>query len=76
MKNRAFHEGIKCSPYGVMFGMPAKFGLKTFSFLNDSIKHLRTEEELQALIETVNNASENTNSEIENVPNMDNNDLS
>lgn len=76
MKNRAFHEGIKCSPYEAMFGTPAKFGLKTSSFPNDSIEHLRTEEELQALIETVNNASENTNSEIENVSNMDNNDLS
>ncbi len=28
MKNRAFHEGIKCSPYEAMFVTPAKFGLK------------------------------------------------
>ncbi|XP_035216686.1 SCAN domain-containing protein 3-like [Stegodyphus dumicola] len=76
MKKRAFHEGIKCSPYEAMFGTLVKFGLKTYSFPNHSIEHLRTEEELQAFIETVTNASENTNSGIENVSNMDNNDLS
>lgn len=58
--NRTFHEGIKCTPYEAMFGAPVKVGLKT-SFLNDSIKHLRTKEELQVLIEEVNNTSENTN---------------
>lgn len=41
-----------------------KFSLKTTTFPNDSIEHLRTEEEQQALIET-DNASKN--SEIENV---------
>ena len=76
MKNRAFHESIKGSPYKVMFAMPAKFGLKMSSLLSDSIEHFRTEEELQALIKSVNNASENINSKIENVSNMDNNDLS
>ncbi|GIY32518.1 hypothetical protein CDAR_108531 [Caerostris darwini] len=50
--------GIKCTPCEAMFG------LKTSSFPNDSIEHLRTEEELRVLIKTVNNPSENTNSEI------------
>lgn len=44
-----------------MFGMPVKVGLKTSSFPNDSIKHLRTEEELQALVETVNNEHQQPN---------------
>lgn len=73
MKNRAFHEGIKCTPYEAMFGTPVKVGLKTSSFPNDSIEHLRTEEELQALIDTVK-ASENTNSDDDS--DMDNNDSS
>lgn len=27
MKNKAYHEGIKCSPYEAMFGCPMKLGL-------------------------------------------------
>ena len=27
MKNRAYHEGIKCSPYEAMFGVPMKLGI-------------------------------------------------
>lgn len=44
------------------------------SFPNDSIKRRRTEEELQALIETFNNASYNTNSETEDDSYVENND--
>ena len=29
MKNRVYHEGIKCSPYKAMFSQPTKVGLKT-----------------------------------------------
>ncbi|KAF0766708.1 KRAB-A domain-containing protein 2-like [Aphis craccivora] len=29
MKTRGFHQGIKCSPYEVMFGMPAKIGIRS-----------------------------------------------
>jgi transposase InsO family protein len=29
MKNNAFHEGIKCSPYEAMFGVPMKLGIAT-----------------------------------------------
>ncbi|KAK2578523.1 hypothetical protein KPH14_000992 [Odynerus spinipes] len=59
-----------------MFGTPVKVGLKTSSFPNDSVDHFRTEEELQTLINTVNNASENTNSEIEDDSDANNNDSS
>ncbi|GIX91877.1 hypothetical protein CDAR_511771 [Caerostris darwini] len=55
-----------------MFGTPAKielFGKDVFK----PIEYLRTEDELQALIKTVNNASEN-NSKIEDNSVMNNND--
>lgn len=60
MKNRAFHESIKCTPYEAMFVTLVKVGLTTFSFPNDFTEHLRIEEELQALFQTVNNAFEHT----------------
>lgn len=44
MTNKAFHKGIKCTPYEAMFGTPVKVGLKTSSFPNDFVEHLRTEE--------------------------------
>jgi hypothetical protein len=28
LKNRAYHQGVKCSPQETMFGSPIKFGLK------------------------------------------------
>ena len=27
VKNRAYHEGIRCSPYEVMFGVPMKISI-------------------------------------------------
>jgi hypothetical protein len=27
MKNRAYHEGTKCAPYEVMFGVPMELGV-------------------------------------------------
>ena len=35
MKNRAYHEGLKCSPYEAVFGQPMKVGLKTSNLPND-----------------------------------------
>ena len=35
MKNRAYHEGNKCSPYEAMYGQPMKVGLKTSNFPDD-----------------------------------------
>ena len=37
MKNRAYHEGIKCSPYEAMFGQPMKVRLKTSNLPDDAI---------------------------------------
>ena len=47
MKNRAYHEGIKCSPYEPMFGQPMKVGLKTSNLPDDVIDDIFTEEELR-----------------------------
>ena len=35
MKNRAYHDGIKCSAYKAMFGQPMKVGLKTSNIPDD-----------------------------------------
>ena len=50
MKNRAYHHGIKCSPYEAMFGQSMKCGLRTSNLPDDVIANITTEEELEALI--------------------------
>ena len=40
MKNRAYHEGIKCSPYKAMLDQPMKVGLKTSSLADDATDEL------------------------------------
>ena len=40
MKNIAYHEGLKCSPYEAMFGQPMKVGLKTSNLPNESINKI------------------------------------
>ena len=47
IKNRAYHEGIKCSSYEAMFGQPMKVGLKTSNLPDDVIDDIFTEEELR-----------------------------
>ena len=37
IKNRAYHECIKCSPYEAMFSQPMKVGLKTSNLSDDKI---------------------------------------
>ena len=44
MKNRAYHKGIKCSPYEAMFGQPMKVGLKTSNLPDDAIDDIFAEE--------------------------------
>ena len=65
MKNRAYHQGIKRSPYEAMFGMPAKVGLKS-SILPDDVE-INTEEELEELL---NIASQRENIVEENQENI------
>ena len=50
MKNRAYEEGIKCSPCEAMFGQPMKNGLKTSNLLDDANDDIFTEEELENII--------------------------
>ena len=49
MKNRAYHEGIKCSPYEAMFGQPMKVGLKTSNLPDDATDDISAEEELEKI---------------------------
>ena len=50
MKNRAYHKGIKCSPYEAMFGQPMKGGLKTSDLPDDVIEDIFIEEELEKIV--------------------------
>lgn len=53
MKNRAFHSGIKRSPYEALFGCKARVGLSTSSLPDDVLQDVETEEELEKIIESV-----------------------
>lgn len=50
MKNRAFHSGIKQSPYKAMFGIEPRVGLTTSSLPIDVISSLEKEEDLEEVI--------------------------
>ena len=50
MKNRAHHEGIKCSPYEAIFGQPMKVGLKTSNLPDDAIDDISVKQELEKII--------------------------
>ena len=50
MKNRAFHQGIKCSPCEAMFGQPMKVGLKTSNLPDDATDDIFTKEELEKVV--------------------------
>ncbi|XP_074039518.1 uncharacterized protein [Leptinotarsa decemlineata] len=52
-KNRAYHSGIKCSPYEAMFGVPAKIGLRTSSLPDDVLENISTEEDLEELVKQI-----------------------
>lgn len=57
MKNRAFHEGIKQTPYEALFGTRMKLGLKTSNLPTESVEQLETEEELEQLLEGIHTAN-------------------
>jgi len=54
MKNRAYHEGIKCSPYEAMFGVPMKLGIANSVLLRNLTINMTTEEDLEKVI-NINN---------------------
>lgn len=49
MKNRAFREGIKQTPYEALFGRRMKLGLKTSNLPVEYIEQLEIEEDLEQL---------------------------
>jgi hypothetical protein len=54
MKNRAYHEGTKCSPYKAMFGVPLKLGIANSVLRRNVIVNMTTEEDLEKVI-NINN---------------------
>ncbi len=53
MKNRAYHSGIKRTPYEALFGCKPKVGLSTSFLPKDVLKDINTEEQLEKVIESV-----------------------
>jgi hypothetical protein len=54
MKNRAYHEGIKCSPYEAMFGVAMKLGIANFVLPRNLTINMTTKEDLDKVI-NINN---------------------
>ena len=44
IKNRAYHEGIKCSPYEAMFGVSMKLGIASSVVPRNLISNITTED--------------------------------
>ena len=60
MKNRAHHEGLKCSPHEITFAQSMKVGLKTSNLPDETINDIQTEEELEEIISATNDENETT----------------
>jgi transposase InsO family protein len=54
IKNRAYQEGIKCSPYEVMFGVPMKLGIANSVLPRNLTINMTNEEDLEEVI-NINN---------------------
>jgi hypothetical protein len=54
MKNRSFHSGIRRSPYEAVFWRPVKLGLNTSKIPVDIIPCLKSEEDLEAALYSLN----------------------
>ena len=54
MKIRTYHEGIKCSPYEAMFGVPMELGIANSVLPRNLTINMTTEEDLEKVI-TINN---------------------
>lgn len=50
MKNRAYHEGIRCSPYEAMFGVPMKLGISNLVGFGNMFNDIHSEEDLEIVI--------------------------
>ena len=54
MKNTAYHEGIKCSPYEAMFGVTMKLGIANSVLPRNLTINMTTEEDLEKVL-NINN---------------------
>jgi len=54
MKNRTYHEGIKCSPYGALFVVPVELGIANSVLPRNLTINMTTEEDLDKVI-NINN---------------------
>lgn len=75
MKNRAYHHGIKSSPYEAMFGSMAKIGLNNCILPMDVVAKLKTEEDLEKALNTIEeeeNKEKNKDNEVIRVENEEN----
>ncbi|XP_029342042.1 KRAB-A domain-containing protein 2-like [Acyrthosiphon pisum] len=62
MKNRAFHSGIKRSPYQAMFGSDIKIGLSTYILPPETINNISSEEDLENVLQNIGGKSEESSS--------------
>jgi hypothetical protein len=54
MKNRAFHSGIKQSPYKAMFGIEPRVGLTASTLPSEVVQNIEDKDELQEVFEQIN----------------------
>ena len=54
MKNRAYHEGIKCSPYKAVFGVSMKLGIANSLLPQNLTINMTSKEDLEKVI-NINN---------------------
>lgn len=59
MKNRAYHSGIKQSPYKALFGIEPRVGLSTSSLPQEIINDIQDEDDLRKAIEDDCNSDQN-----------------
>lgn len=57
MKNRAYHSGIKQSPYKALFGIEPRVGLSTSSLPQEIINYIQDEDDLRKTIEDHRNVN-------------------
>ena len=53
MKNRAYHSGIKMSPYGALFGSKVKLALNTSNLPQEVLMNIKSEKELENIVASV-----------------------
>uniref|UniRef100_A0A2S2PFF3 KRAB-A domain-containing protein 2 n=1 Tax=Schizaphis graminum TaxID=13262 RepID=A0A2S2PFF3_SCHGA len=58
MKNRGLHQGIKCSPYEAMFGIPAKIGLRSTILPDNIICNLKSEEDFESTLNSMKSSDD------------------